>query len=232
MSHPPSPVRLSREEILAVYAHGSEAVIVLVEELVTRIEVLEILEARVQTLEDRLGKNSRNSSKPPSGDGFGKRTQSLRQRSERPSGGQRSHPGQTLEWREDVTEIVDHRVHECCGCGVPLATVPVSHVLGRQVQDLPVLALEVTEHRAEVKSCPQCGLENRGTFPREAPHRVQYGPRLKGLMVYLMEGQLLPAARTCELLHEVCGAAISSGTLFNTRAQCFEVLAPISHQIQ
>jgi transposase len=47
-----------------------------------------------------------------------------------------------------------------------------------------------------------------------------------------MEGQLLPSGLTSELLGEVLGAPLSEGTLFNTRAQCFEALAPISSQIQ
>jgi transposase len=51
---------------------------------------------------------------------------------------------------------------------------------------------------------------------------VQYGPRLKGLMVYLMEGQLLPSERVQELLEEVIGCKISEGTLYNTRLRCYE----------
>jgi transposase len=91
---------MSSEEIYAVYAQGSEAVTVLVQELIERINQVE---ARVETLENQKSKNSRNSSKPPSGDGFGKRTESLRQRRERSSGGQPEHPGSTLEWCEDVS---------------------------------------------------------------------------------------------------------------------------------
>ena len=55
------------------------------------------LEKRIKALEDKQKKNSRNSSKPPSGDGFVKRTKSLRKKSERPSGGQKGHPGSTLD---------------------------------------------------------------------------------------------------------------------------------------
>jgi transposase len=101
-----------------------------------------------------------------------------------------------------------------------------------QVHDLPEINLEVIEHRVEVKCCPGCGVENRGTFPVEASHRVQYGPRLKGWMVYLMEAQLIPSARTREMLEEMVGAELSEGTLFNTRAQAFEVLEPISQGIE
>jgi len=75
--------KLSRDEIRAVYLQGEEAVIALVEGLVARIEQLEV---GVKELENQISKNSRNSSKPPSGDGFGKRTRSLRGKSERGSG--------------------------------------------------------------------------------------------------------------------------------------------------
>jgi transposase len=54
------------------------------------------LVARVAELERRLGLNSSNSSKPPSTDGLSKklpRTRSLRERSNKPAGGQQGHPG-------------------------------------------------------------------------------------------------------------------------------------------
>ncbi len=157
------------------------------------------LETRVNELEGRLSKNSRNSSKPPSSDGFGKRTKSLRQRSGKPSGGQKGHRGQTLEWREHPNEIERYPVHECCGCGASLRAVPLEQILSRQVFDIPPIELQVKEHQVEVKCCPHCGRSNQGRFPLEVTNVVQYGPRLKSMMVYLMEGQLLPSHRVCEL---------------------------------
>jgi transposase len=220
---------MSREEIRAVYAQGEEAVMALVERL---LESLEQLGARVEVLEGKASKTSRNSSKPPSGDGFGKRTQSLRRKSEKNSGGQPEHPGHTLEWRTEVEQVVEHPVKQCEGCGASLEDEPVEKWWLRQVYDIPAIKLEVTEHRVEVKSCPHCGQENEGTFPAEATNVVQYGPRLKGMMVYLMEGQLLPSERTCELLREVLGVAVSEGTLYTTRAQCCQQLEPITREIQ
>jgi transposase len=54
------------------------------------------LAERIQKLEDQLAKNSRNSGKPPSSDGYDQpvqRTKSLRKRSKRKSGGQLGHRG-------------------------------------------------------------------------------------------------------------------------------------------
>jgi transposase len=223
------PRKISREEIRALYAQGEEAVIALVEGLVERIAQLE---ARVEGLENQTSKNSHNSSKPPSGDGFGKRTRSLRTRSERSSGGQAEHPGSTLEWSDDVDWVVEHPVQKCEGCGASLEDEVVNRILVRQVHDLPPLQLEVREHQAAVKCCPACGLENHGSFPAEVSHPVQYGAVLKGVMVYLMEGQLLPSGRTVEMLDEVFGTRVSEGTLYNARAQCFESLEPISAVIE
>ena len=50
-------------------------------------------------------------------------------------------------------------------------------------------------------------------------------------MVYLMEGQLLPSHRTCEVLKDLMQVTVSEGTLYTTREQCFEHLAPIERGI-
>lgn len=231
MSQRKATPKISREEIRAVYAQGEEAVIGLVEGLLKRIEELELLEERVVALENQLSKNSRNSSKPPSGDGFGKRTRSLRTKSERRSGGQGEHPGTTLEWRDEVDWVVEHSVEQCSGCGASLEDEPVERMMIRQVHDLPPLQLQVSEHQAEVKCCPVCGMENQGRFPKDVCHPVQYGAGVKGMMVYLMEGQLLPSGRTVEVLDEVFGAQVSEGTLYNARAQCFDAIEPITAAI-
>ena len=220
---------MSEAEIRAIYAEGESAVVALVQGLLER---LHRLESEVKELQGQLRKDSHNSSKPPSSDGFGKRTRSLRQKSERPSGGQAGHPGQTLEWRSEPDVVERHGVSVCSGCGESLTTVPVETVFSRQVFDIPPIDLVVTEHQVEVKDCPHCGQVNQGSFPAEANTVVQYGPRLKGLMVYLMEWQLLPSNRVCDLLETLGQVSVSEGTLYQVREQCYEALAPIETTIQ
>lgn len=229
MSHPQERIKLNAAEIRAVYRQGEEAVVSLVTQLLQRLEVVE---SRLEALEGSPQKTSRNSHKPPSTDGFSKRTQSLRVPSERPTGGQVGHPGSTLEWSETVAQVETHEVETCGHCGVSLSAAPVEQWLARQVFDLPTLELQVTEHQVAVKCCPQCGQQNQGEFPVAASHQVQYGPRLKSMMVYLMEGQLLPSARTCEVLHDLFGVQVSEGTLYTSRRQCFEHLATVEQTLQ
>ncbi len=142
-------------------------------------------------------------------------------------GGQKGHPGRSLEWCEEVDEVMLHRVMQCEGCGVSLANAKVLNWDLRQVHELPALRLVVREHQAEEKCCPQCGALNRGAFACDVNSVVQYGCGIKGLMVYLMEGQLLPSERVCELLTEVLGCALSEGTLYNARQRCYEQLEAV-----
>ena len=229
MSKQAPPIQLRASEIRAIYAQGEEAVVSLVTQLLSRLNHLEL---RVNELEGRQNKDSRNSSKPPSSDGLRKRTKSLRKKSESASGGQIGHPGHTLEWNAHPEQRTVHQAEACRGCGASLAGVEVEHLLARQVFDIVPIALEVTEHQVEVKCCPRCGQSNQGSFPPEATNVVQYGPRLKGLMVYLMEAQLLPSNRVCELLATIADVSISEGTLYRTRETCFEHLESIEAAIK
>lgn len=229
MSKRAAKFNISEAEIRAVYRQGEDAVVALVTALVER---LADVEARLEKLENQQKKNSRNSSKPPSGDGFGKRTKSLRKKSERPSGGQKGHPGSTLEWREQVDEVVTHTVNECSECGTSLLSVSAIDYERRQVHELPPLRLQVIEHQVEEKCCPACAEISSGTFPVDVTVPVQYGSGLRGLMMYLMNAQLLPSDRTREVLSEVFGCEVSEGTLYNARAQCHQHLAPVEQQIK
>lgn len=87
----------------------------------------ELLLARVEELERRLGKDSSNSSKPPSSDPPFARPapkRSSRTSSGRRRGKQDGAPGSTLRLVEDPDETVRHEPAACCGCGADLTGVP------------------------------------------------------------------------------------------------------------
>ena len=177
---------------------------------------------RIQKLEDQLAKNSRNSGKPPSSDGYNQpapRPKSLRKRTRRKSGGQRGHAGETLKAVEKPDVIQVHRVHECQHCGQSLQRRKAIGQEKRQVFDLPKVQMQVTEHRTEIKICACCGKETRAAFPRAVSKAVQYGPEIKAQLVYLNTEQHLPLERTCDLLEEFYNHRLSEGTIVTACAE-------------
>jgi transposase len=172
------------------------------------------MEARVLELESRLAKDSRNSGKPPSSDGLKRKPKSLRQPSGRKTGGQSGHPGKTLEFRDDPDERIVHAPSECRGCGGELSEAETILTERRQVFDLPPMKLLITEHQVESRQCPCCGRINRESFPEGVTQPAQYGIGVRSLLVYLQSYQLLPYARTRELMNDLFGVSISEGTLW------------------
>ena len=61
------PIKMSRQEIRAIYQQGEDAVVGLIEMLIDRINKLE---EEVIKLKAKANKDSHNSSKPPSSDMF------------------------------------------------------------------------------------------------------------------------------------------------------------------
>jgi transposase len=178
-----------------------------------------------------LRKDSHNSSKPPSTDGLTRKTRSQRIPTGRKAGGQRGHPGYTLSLVEPPDEVLRHRPERCATCQHPLAGVTGEVIERRQVQDLPPWRLVVSEHQVEQVQCPACQQMNRGTFPAEVSTPAQYGVHLRALAVYLNQAQFVPAQRTCEALAELCGCALSAGTLARWVQQAAVVLGPTQLQI-
>jgi transposase len=174
------------------------------------------LQARVAELERRLGKDSSNSSMPPSSDGLRKPSRVERRADERAEdrrpGKQPGAPGAHLAQVEEPDEVAWHVPDRCGGCGAELTDASVVGVEARQVFDLPPLGLRVTEHRAERRRCA-CGATTAAAFPDLVRAAACYGPGVRALVGYLCVHQHLPVDRAAQLLADVLGASVATGTL-------------------
>lgn len=206
------------------------------EQLAVAQEVFAQLSARIERLEGQMGKDSHNSSKPPSSDGpktVVRKTQSLRGKSGKKRGGQAGHRGSTLEMvaQPDAVVVIPSTV--CRTCQHELNSVGCTREERAQVWDLPPLRLLVTEYRAQVKTCPQCEQETRAAFPQGVqPAAVQYGATTRALAVYLQCQHLLPYARTCQILSDVLGTSFSQGSLQAALQTASRQVEPIIAQIK
>ena len=186
----------------------------------------EALRKRVRELEERLAKNSSNSSKPPSTDGFSKtKKKNLRKKSGKKPGGQKGHKGHRLEPVENPDHTITYDPIEC-SCGCHLENAPVIDIEKRQVFDVPPVKLEVTEHLVKTRLCPQCGAKVKKEFPDDVSAPTQYGPNFRSIATYLMTYQLLPFGRCAELLDELYGVNVSQGTLAGIRSSVAKSVEP------
>jgi transposase len=171
----------------------------------------ERLAARVSELERRLGRNSGNSSLPPSSDTFGRAGKRPQVKSGRKRGRQPGAGGAGLAMTEnpDVTE--NHVPAACTGCGSVLGASDSIGFERRQVRDIPLTTVKVTEHRAHRCRCA-CGMVTAEPMPEEiAGSPSSYGPNLRALAVYLLVFQHIPVERTAVLIRDVSGAEVSTG---------------------
>lgn len=210
----------------------------LIATLLARIEELEALvkqqaarieeqSAKISELEKRLSKNSRNSSKPPSSDGLGKppRTTSLRENGKNKSGGQKGHKGETLKQVAHPDKTIRHALQLCPDCGLSVGNQPVLDLVKRQVFDIPVPQVEVTEHQAESKYCSCCNKVVTSLFPETVTSPAQYGPVIRSWAVYYQNQHFIPEDRLQQLFIDMYGVSLATATLASYNAAAFEGLS-------
>jgi transposase len=229
---------MTEESIIKSYNEGINAVISLVKDLncnfedqmrslTSEINALKItnleFSARIAELEARLNKNSNNSSKPPSTDGYKKKIKNNRIKNGRRSGGQEGHQGHTLLKVENPDIKIDARIGDHCDCGESLSEVD-DKIRTRQEFELPKIKPIVTEYITHEKVCPRCGKVHKSEFPVDISQPTQYGVNMKAQMIYLTDYQLIPLKRAVEMIEAMSGQSVSQGTLVTTSEKLYQTL--------
>lgn len=171
------------------------------------------LQAELEKLSERVNKNSRNSSKPPSSDPPQARNYSKREATGQKKGGKKGHHGRgrKLKPPEEVSRVVVSKPTVCAGCGGLLLGAdpqPERH----QVSELPRIEPEIVEYQRHTLNCCVCGTCNRADWPAEMP-RGSFGAGLQALIGYLGGRFGVSQRDIAEMLQSIFHVEISLGSI-------------------
>ncbi len=195
------------------------------------------LQERIKELEEQLGKNSENSSKPPSTDGLKKKPankdRSLRKKSGKNAGGQEGHEGKNFSILNSPDKIEKCVHKDCVNCRNYEQCMSKADIKEtRHVVDA-VVKVEVTAYELlRVKKCPLCGEAKEGKFPESVKSYVQYGTNLEALTVAFNTVGAVSIKRIHEILGSVFGIPLSTGTIKNMVTRCAEKVSPVLEKIK
>jgi transposase len=211
---------VERFEAEAIYDQGRAAVVAVLLRMDEQIQWLEkrvaAQDERIAQLERRIGRSSRTSSQPPSTDPPGGAPKRGKDRSGRKQGAQPGHEGKGRPllpaWAVD--EVVEHWPVNCA-CGhvfVEADRVSVGQPTRHQVEELPVLAVTVTEHQCQRERCPGCAATATGVLPSDVASSA-FGPRLQAAIVTLSVRNRVSRRDVVELCEQLFSSRISTGTI-------------------
>jgi transposase len=223
----PGDGRPSYDELVAVVGFLKQRL----EQLETRVVELEVENAELKA---KLGKNSRNSSKPPSSDGLEKPPpKSLRRKSGRKAGKQPGAPGAGLAQVTSPDHRVRHFPSSCGRCAHALDRSAVAgDVVRRQVFDLPEFHVEVTEHQMFALCCGKCDAVTRAEAPAWASAPAVYGPGVTAAAAYLSAEHHIPVDRIGQLLADLVGIEVSPGWVHAACQRAQRAVAPANEAIK
>ena len=222
---------VSKEELRKL---DKEQLVNMVYDLLIKVDnmVAEIQELKEEVKRLKTPKNSGNSSLPPSHDLFRFKNQSLREKSDKKSGGQPGHKGETLLMSPNPDKIIEHWPDtKCPQCGKVHTGEPDRIIGKRQVIDIPNIKASIIEHQILQTTC-NCGYVLAGNFPADVSAPVQYGNNLITLTAYLSSRQYVPYARLSELINSITTISMSEGTIYNLLNKAANITLPIYESIK
>jgi transposase len=204
-------------------------------QLAEQATLIEAMRVELAALRRAVGRDSSNSSQPPSQDGAAAQAKSRsqqagsgqadgsvprtdrqggeagRDKDKRKQGGQGGHRGSGLARvaSPDRTEPVEPGA--CGGCGASLSGADGSVASRVQVFDLPALALTVTEYLMMRRVC-SCGCATTADLPvgvRGGP--VCYGPQVGAAATWLASQDVIGVERAADMMSALLGVAVSTG---------------------
>jgi transposase len=190
--------------------------------------LVQSFERRIADLEERINKNSTNSSRPPSSDPPSVKRRPPAPTSGKKRGGQPGHPRQArpLVPPEQLRQVIDCKPPECRWCHRPLQgddPEPIRH----QVAEVQPVQPTVDEYRLHRLTCPRCRTSTRATLPPGVP-RGAFGPRLRAILGVLAGGYRLGERPVRRLAFDLLGLTISVGMICRLERQSADELeAPV-----
>jgi len=190
-----------------------------------RAEIVE-LKARLQAMEqllqralEKAGRNSQNTSFPPSSDGPDAPKKEGKPPTGRKPGGQPGHKGnfKQIEPAWKVDETVPLKPSTCRNCGSLLLGDEASPRV-HQVLDIIDFKPKVIEYHLYSFSCLFCGEETTACLPPGVPSTA-YGPGLIALVALLTGAYRLSKRLAVRLVDDMLGIHISTGSVVACEAQ-------------
>ena len=179
--------------------------------------MFEMLLMMITLLAQRLGLNSRNSSKPPSTDP--NRKKKKQSNGEKKPGGQPGRIGTNLQPVDAPDNIIAIKLDKR---RLPRGNYREVGFESRQVIDIEISCV-VTEYRAQILE-EAGGKRYVAEFPEGVVRPIQYGQSIKAHAVYLSQYQLIPYERVADYFINEANIAVSVGSLFNFNQEAFERL--------
>lgn len=203
---------LSKENKIKDYKEIKRKYNIAIEEIKNLNKVISNKDSVIQALTARINKNSSNSSKPSSTDGFKKVIHNCRAKTGKKVGGQKNHKGTTLNKKKPI-QIVEKKIEKCeCGGDV----VNSEDYKSKQLIDIEI-KVNIIEERIFKGRCKKCGKVHKAKFSKEFKNPAQYGSNLKALISMLINEEYVAIDRCSKLIKEITGDEItlSNGTIVN-----------------
>lgn len=188
--------------------------------------LLKIALDRIADLEKQIGRNSKNSSKPPSSDQKGNTPENNQKqnRQSRTGKARASYPPERVNHHVQCTR------ETCPYCNSEqLQQLQEAPAVWQQVE-LPEVQAVVTQFNCQKYRCKECDRNSVGELPEGVPFSA-FGPKLMALIATFTGRFHLAKRETMQLLSDLYGIELSVGSIINVEENVANALNEIYEKI-